>query len=257
MSRYKAFAVHLGISLAIFIGLLILIIFVWYPQPYFAADGGWQGIRIIAGVDLVIGPLLTLIVFKPGKRGLKFDLTAIAIVQFCALVVGTTLVYQQRTAMVVFADGEFYSLNRDQIRAAGPRARAIAHAAHREPVYVYVNVPEKKKALQAARMAILRGGTMLLLRGDLYQTMDAANLRKVVARSMDPEKLAAVSPSNKIRLDAFLAQQGRPASDFAFLPLHCRYADIILILKRSDGSIVDSLDIDPGNDLSAVAKILR
>lgn len=256
MNRYKAFSVHLGISLVIFVTLLLLIVFVWYPQPYFAADGGWQGIRIIAGVDLVIGPLLTLIVFKPGKPGLKFDLTVIAIAQCAALVVGTTLVYQQRTAMVVFADGEFYSLNHDQIQAAGAKARAIAQATKRDPAYVYVNAPPEKKALLAEKIKILSGGTMLFLRGDLYEPMGRANLEKVVARGVDPEKLAAVNPNNKSRLDTFVARQGRPVSDFAFVPLHCRYADIVLVLNRADGKIVDSLNIDPGNDLSAVAKIL-
>ena len=255
MNRYKAFSVHLGISLAIFVGLLLLIVFVWYPEPYFAADGGWQGIRIIAGVDLVIGPLLTLIVFKPGKPGLKFDLAVIAIAQFTALVVGTTLVYQQRTAMVVFADGEFYSLNHDQIQAAGAKAQVIARTAQREPAYVYVNTPQEKKALLAEKMKVLSGGAVLFLRGDLYEPMTQANLQHVIARAMDPAQLAAI-PSNKTTLDAFLAAQGRPASDFAFLPLHCRYADVVLVVSRTDGKIVDSLAIDPGNEVSAIAKKL-
>lgn len=256
MSRYKAFSVHLGISLAIFVGLLLLIVFIWYPQPYFAADGGWQGIRIIAGVDLVIGPLLTLIVFKPGKPGLKFDLAVIALAQFAALVVGTSLVYQQRTAMVVFADGEFYSLNHDQIQDAGAKAQTILQAAARQPAYVYVDTPTEKKALLAEKMKVLGGGSILFLRGDLYQPMDDTNRQKAVARGIDPERLAAMRPSNKTRLDAFLAAKGRPATDFAFLPLHCRYADIVLVLNKGDGKIVDSLAIDPGNDLSAVAKIM-
>jgi hypothetical protein len=256
MNRFKAFSIHLGVSLGIFIVLLLLIVFVWYPQPYFAADGGWQGIRIIAGVDLVIGPLLTLIVFKPGKPGLKFDLTAIALAQTLALVVGVGLVYGQRTAMVVFADGEFYSLNHGQIEAAGAGADAILRASAAAPAYAYVRTPEDKKALLAEKMKILGGGSMLFLRGDLYAPMDDANRKQVLAHGLDIVKLGQVRPSNKERLDAFLAKQGRPAADFAFLPLHCRYADVVLVLSRADGKIVDSLNIDPGNDVSEVSKIL-
>ena len=50
MNRFGAFAVHLGISLVIFIILGYLILFHWYPDFFFASDGGWQGIRIVAFV---------------------------------------------------------------------------------------------------------------------------------------------------------------------------------------------------------------
>ena len=76
MSRYRAAAIHLGLSALLFVALAYLVVFVWYPGFFFETDGGWEGIRIIAAVDLVVGPLLTLIVFKAGKPGLRFDLTA-------------------------------------------------------------------------------------------------------------------------------------------------------------------------------------
>ena len=56
MTRIQAFLIHLGISAVIYAGLLYLIIFIWYPQPYFTADGGWQGIRLVTGIDMVLGP---------------------------------------------------------------------------------------------------------------------------------------------------------------------------------------------------------
>ena len=51
---------------------------VWYPQPYFAAMGGATLILLLIGVDVVIGPLITLIVFDPKKKSLRFDLAVIA-----------------------------------------------------------------------------------------------------------------------------------------------------------------------------------
>ena len=76
MNRFGAFAVHLGISLIIFIILGYLILFHWYPDFFFTSDGGWQGIRIVAFVDLVLGPVLTLVVFnnKKPKAELRRDL---------------------------------------------------------------------------------------------------------------------------------------------------------------------------------------
>jgi hypothetical protein len=56
MNRFGAFLVHLAISLVIFFLLAALVLFVWYPDFFFAADGGWEGIRIIILVDLVARP---------------------------------------------------------------------------------------------------------------------------------------------------------------------------------------------------------
>ena len=42
-------------------------LFEWFPDFYYAIDGGWEGMRLIIGVDLVLGPMLTLVVFKARK----------------------------------------------------------------------------------------------------------------------------------------------------------------------------------------------
>lgn len=74
MTRLRAFAIHLiAKSAGIILALLGLMHWVWYPAPYFEINGGWHVWRILAGVDVVLGPLLTLIVFKSGKPSLKFD----------------------------------------------------------------------------------------------------------------------------------------------------------------------------------------
>ena len=62
MNRYQAFGIHFGISLMIFIGLVTMVLFVWYPGVLREVDSSWQqALIMIAGVDLVLGPLLTLI----------------------------------------------------------------------------------------------------------------------------------------------------------------------------------------------------
>ena len=91
MTRFRAFTIHLTSSILIFLFFLGLMFFVWYPVPYFEIDGGWKVLRILAGVDVVLGPLLTLIVFKPGKPSLKFDMSVIVLVQLVAPVSYTHL----------------------------------------------------------------------------------------------------------------------------------------------------------------------
>ncbi len=92
-------------SLIIFSILAYQIYYVWYPQPYFSVDGGWQGIRIIAAVDLVLGPLITFVIFdwsKPRKE-ILFDLAIIVVIQIGALVYGVVTTYDQRPVAIVLS----------------------------------------------------------------------------------------------------------------------------------------------------------
>ena len=107
MSRWKAASIHLSISVAI--GLIVgaLLFGVWYPPPFFHAAGADQLVLLLVSVDIVLGPLLTLVVFKSGKRGLKFDLTLIAVVQSVALVYGLSIVLRSRPVFLVAAVDRF------------------------------------------------------------------------------------------------------------------------------------------------------
>ena len=79
--RLPAFLVHVGISLTLVLTLAAATWLFWYPPPYFRFDGGWQVLRLVAVVDVVLGPLLTLVVYRRGKKGLAIDLSIIGGVQ--------------------------------------------------------------------------------------------------------------------------------------------------------------------------------
>ena len=108
-NRWQAFAIHLIISIAIFI-VLAALIYRWYPGVLFLHDGGFEGMKLIAGVDLVIGPLLTLLVFNRAKKSLQMDLSIIAGLQIACLIAGMWAVYQTRPVAVVFSEGAFRSI---------------------------------------------------------------------------------------------------------------------------------------------------
>lgn len=90
-TRLSAFVAHLFISAAILAILLVIIFFYWYPGDLIHA-GATDGLRILVGVDLILGPLLTLIVFNKDKKSLRTDLTIIGLIQFFCLAGGLWLV---------------------------------------------------------------------------------------------------------------------------------------------------------------------
>lgn len=114
-NRIQATAAHFVFSLIIFVILGYLVYFCWYPQPLFSIDAGWQGIRILAFVDLVLGPCLTLVIFNPKKKELLKDVLVIALIQFSALSYGVYHVYQSRPAIIVYADNQFQTVALSQL----------------------------------------------------------------------------------------------------------------------------------------------
>jgi hypothetical protein len=109
-NRYQAFTIHMAISLVIFFILLACINQYWYPGILFDTGNGWKAIAMIVGIDLILGPLLTLIVFNPLKSSLKFDLTIIALVQSAALIYGTWTIHKTRPIALAFINTSFMTI---------------------------------------------------------------------------------------------------------------------------------------------------
>ena len=80
LNRWQAAGIHLGLSATIGTLVLLAMLLVWYPGAYFAAAGGEGLLLILLGVDISLGPLLTLIIFNPRKRLnlIRLDLSVIA-----------------------------------------------------------------------------------------------------------------------------------------------------------------------------------
>jgi len=105
MNRWKAATIHLSISVVLASGIAVLLYFLWFPPPYFIAAGASKLILLLMGVDVCIGPLLTLIVVNPRKSGklLKLDLSVIATVQIIAFAYGVHVIAAARPVFVVAA----------------------------------------------------------------------------------------------------------------------------------------------------------
>ncbi len=120
MTRFKAALTHLLISTTLAGIVICLILFGWYPLPFFWALGGPMLLGLLVGVDVVLGPLMTMILFNPGKsrRALATDLTLIGIIQISALVYGIHSGYIGRMAYGVFVGDSFYLVEASELAPA-------------------------------------------------------------------------------------------------------------------------------------------
>lgn len=171
MSRWKASAIHFAISMIVFLLLLAVILLVWYPGILFSVDGGWTGLRIVIGVDLVLGPLLTLIVFKSGKPGLKFDLSCIAVVQSVCLAIGMWIVYTERPIALVLAYDTFYSLAAQEFEEFGKDAAILSSYPGRSPKLIYTELAASDVSADIQNIRSQFIGDPLYIQTDKYRAI--------------------------------------------------------------------------------------
>ncbi len=245
MTKLRAFAIHLTASAIVVLAFLGVMLFVWYPTPYFETDGGWTVLRILAGVDVVLGPLLTLIVFKPGKPGLKFDMSCIVLAQLGALIYGGTIIYQQRPAFVVFGVDRFTSVSASEVEFDKLKYPELQRVAGIGPLLAQSRPPDDPKLRQELLLGVvLEGKKDLEFRAELYEPYrpDLAQLR---ARSIDLSKIAALDAGAKQAIDGFIASKGGRLGDNLYLPLKGKNKDIVMVLSPTDGMPMGFISISP------------
>jgi hypothetical protein len=108
-SRFIAFFIHLAFSIIAIGGLVLAFTLYYYPAYFAVLENVYSAVLIVVPVDIIIGPVLTFIIYKPGKKGLAFDLKFIAACQVIASAYGLWTLYDQRPGYLVFYHDTFYS----------------------------------------------------------------------------------------------------------------------------------------------------
>src|SRR5258708_18458862 len=158
MTRWRASGLHLFLSIAIAAAVLALMLSLWSPRPLFEAAGGNALLFILVGVNVVIGPLITLIIFRSGKRGLKFDLTVIGMLQIGALIYGMRAVYLARPLFIVFVVDQFQVASAPQLdpeELAKAKYPEFRQAPLGRPLLAFAELPTDRQQLSNFMFLVL------------------------------------------------------------------------------------------------------
>jgi hypothetical protein len=244
MNRFQVAAIHLGLSIVVGIIILALMLGLWYPGGYFKLLGGSSLLYIIMGVDVCLGPLLTLIVFKQGKKSLKFDLSVIALLQLSALVYGTVIMFQTRPAFNVLEKDVFKVTLATQLqdkelaKAKNPEWRRLPL---KGPVLVAAIEPTDHEEQQAMVTAAMSGLDWNLF-PSLYVSYDSQ--RKVALSHAKPlSKLREVSAESAVVVDEFLKEQNSKEDNFVYLPIVMGVESMTAVLDAKNADFIDIIDV--------------
>lgn len=100
--RLFASACHLLFSLLMVALASVLVFYIWYPQPFAVASGVTKIVLMLFSIDLVLGPLITFIIYKSDKKQFIKDLFVVLLVQIMALGYGLYTLHQGRPVWAVF-----------------------------------------------------------------------------------------------------------------------------------------------------------
>ena len=240
-SKFRAFAIHLSLSalvISLYMGLVLL---AWYPYPYFRLENVWDVIHVVVGVDLVLGPLLTFVVFRPGKKSLKFDLSAIIVVQLTALFWGMHVTYVQRPVYVAIFDNIFSVVANSEVDSSSVKNPEL-HVSWwgGRPKLVYVNLPFDDADIAAI-------GKRNLIEGKKFTTMTryyepfAQHRHELYKRAVDIRKRVHEYLDLQGPVDNIVARHGGTLDDYVFMSVEGRRNLGFLVLDRKTGHVVDAL----------------
>jgi hypothetical protein len=244
-TRLQAALIHLGLSLLVAALCALLVFQLWYPAPLDALAGGNDLFVLIVAVDVVLGPLLTAVIFnttKPKKELLR-DITVIGLLQLAALVYGLHAMHQARPALL--------ALERDRIRLVRPIDISNGDLAKAPPSLQQLSWHGYRRA--AARDVkpeeVLAVSEMALAGKDIGARpefwLDADQTAAKWAENAHPlSKLHALHPSRKADIDAAVKATGKPESDIKWLAILARNTNHTALIDAKTGDIVGYAPVD-------------
>src|SRR3954469_11985992 len=246
LSRWQASGLHLLISIAIAVGVVTLMLALWYPGPLFEAAGGNDLLIILIGVDVVVGPLITLVVFRSGKPGMKFDLSVVAVLQVAALVYGVHAVYLARPAFIVFVADQFQVASAAQLdpeelaKAKYPEFRQPPLG---EPMLAFADLPTDPQELRQFALVGFAGHD--LQEFPRFYVPYTERTAQVLAKSWPLARMRQFEPGAAKVVDAWLAQSGTKEADVRYVPLRARQAWVAVLIDARTAAPVKMMISDP------------
>ncbi len=243
-AKVKAFLIHLSISFVFISALLFVVWSIWYPQPLFLFEGGFFALTSMAVVGLILGPILTAIVYRHGKKGLYFDLTLIALLQVGALIYGGQIAFFERQQYIAFTVDRFTVIPASSIDIEKIQHPSLLTNFFERPKFVYVKLPKDSKILMDITQDVLSGGKDFDMYPEYYQNFDE-NMEKIVeqSHSLPINKMTYFFPKEATKLKKISNQYQIPLESILLFPLQGE-TGIITVCLSPEGKLLGYLNID-------------
>lgn len=245
MSRWRAGFIHLLLSICVVGSVAAYVVYFWYPLALLPMAKADELLMMVGGIDLIVGPLLTLIVYKHGKKTLKFDLAVIALVQSVFLGMGLYTLFQSRPVYLVATDRMFYMVFANEmlpedLKKALPKYQTLAIT---KPVLVGAVLPSDTKEKNRILESALGGGVDLQHMPQHY--VDYAQVSKqVVTNAVSIINPPKVSAQHANILQQAATKHGYAANDVRFMHLKSARGYAVVLIDTKTAQPIGFVNLD-------------
>lgn len=246
-TRRQAALFHLCVSAIVAATIFAMMVLLWYPSPWFGAAGGGTLLFLLIGVDVILGPLLTFVVYNPAKKSLVYDLAVIVMLQVAALIYGINVMAQARPAFVVYFRGAFEVVGakdvvtEDMAEAKLPEFQSVSWTG---PRLAAARLPSDPGVQLQIAMESGTGGPDFTVYPRFYIPYATAS-REAVASGTPLAAFAKLGPDKADAVAKLLASSGKSADELVSLPLRTRTGEMTIVLDKAKGDVVDVLAVSP------------
>ncbi|MEO0574132.1 MAG: TfpX/TfpZ family type IV pilin accessory protein [Pseudomonadota bacterium] len=245
LPRKRVIVSHFLCSLAIVATVLTVVYFLWYPAPYFQINGAAGVLKTLIGVDLVLGPALTVLLYKPGKKGLWFDMLFIGVLQLSALAYGTTVLYQERPQYMVFAVDRFVVVPGTQLYPSPNMSVPICEGSWSGPCEVAAVLPDDLQEREAVLFRSIEQGVELEHQPEYWQLLPTQSAL-LLQKAKPLAELADTTADAQRRIARFVGASGYDVTGLRYLPVvNGRLQAMTVVIDSNDASRVGVIAIDP------------
>lgn len=246
-AKVRAWLVHLVLSLVVLLPVVLLVTLWWFPRPFFQVLDTAHILAILVGVHLVLGPMLTFIVYVPNKKGMKFDLWVIALLQLAALTYGTFAIYSERPAYVVFAVDRYEALAAKDVAFERVGMTGFGEALPGEPVYAFAQMPMGQAYQTFLDGVMFRGQPDLERRPEFWLPLETGK-DAILATARPLGVLMEQRPDAAQDLARMAERHDLNPATALFLPLPGKRDDYAALIDPVTAKVMDAIAIDPWID---------
>jgi hypothetical protein len=247
VNRFQASAAHLLVSGVVALLSAALVFLLWYPGLLSHASGVSSIFLMLLGVDVILGPLITLIVFNPKKKELKRDLLIVVLVQLAALLYGLQTVFIARPVYMVFSVDRFEVVYANDVseddlsKVNNPAYQSLPLFG---PKTVAARLPTDSKERNDILFSAVVGGADVQQMPQYY--VPYAELQGAAAQRVQPlTALHTLNPDKTALVDSLLAKYTAQKIEVGFVPLKAKVNDLTVVLDTKTGEVLEIVDLLP------------
>lgn len=243
-ARLRAASLHSALSALIVLPVLWLVFHRWYPGPWFEVTGAAGVLVLLLSLHLLAAPLLTAVVYRPGKKGLVFDLVVIAGLQLGALIVGAWAIESERPRWVVFSVDRYVPLAEKDVDPASAAFAGFADLPGEGPRYVFAEMPLGRAFQRLQQEVLFEGRPDLERRPEFWRPFDATR-SAVLAAAVPVTHLLDRRPDDADAVTRAVAEAGLDLASARLLPLPGKRRDFVALLDPTSAEILAVVPVDP------------